>query len=238
MFTARLTQADLVTKTDFDAKLLNLNKKINSNETKHLLAENKFKKLQAFDSSYFRDKNHFDDDGTQNYRVFQPINRYFKKIASTEIISSWKSKGLSDEIIKSPATSNNSLDPELSSFINKIKVKSNGSCLKQDKITYTHGAIVIIYTVYELSSNLNNFDFILESCLFGAAKFTKNADIGKYKHSGYGIGFDARGTFSFPNSSFGQNVTIFGADMSSSVHVDNKKKRHFNSWSRSYARIR
>ena len=30
--------------------------------------------------------------------------------------------------------------------------------------------------------------------------------------------------FSFPGGGFGQNVLIFGADMSSSVHIDNKKK--------------
>ena len=34
-------------------------------------------KLEAFDSSYFRGKTHFEDDGTQNYSVFQPIYRYF-----------------------------------------------------------------------------------------------------------------------------------------------------------------
>ena len=53
---------------------------------------------------------------------------------------------------------------------------------------------------------------------------TKNADIDKYGYSGYGIGFDRRGSFSFPGGGFGQNVIIFGADMSSSVHIDNKKK--------------
>ena len=52
----------------------------------------------------------------------------------------------------------------------------------------------------------------------------KNADIEKYKYSGYGIGFDRRLSFSFPNGGFGQNVLIFGADMSSSIHIDNKKK--------------
>ena len=55
---------------------------------------------------------------------------------------------------------------------------------------------------------------------------TKNADIDKYSHSGYGIGFDRRSSFSFPGGGFGQNVLIFGADMSSSTHIDNKKKRH------------
>ena len=93
------------------------------------------------------------------------MNKYFKKIGSTESISSWKSKGLSNEVIKPPSTSNNSLAPELSYFINKIKVKFNGSCLKQDKITYTYGRIVKIYIVYKLSSNLINFDFTLENCL-------------------------------------------------------------------------
>ena len=53
---------------------------------------------------------------------------------------------------------------------------------------------------------------------------TKNADIEKYKYSGYGIGFDRRSSFSFPSGGFGQNVLIFGADMSSSIHIDNKKK--------------
>ena len=58
--------------------------------------------------------------------------------------------------------------------------------------------------------------------MFGAVKLTKSNDIDKYKYSGYGIGFDSGGTFSFPNGSFGENVIILGADMSSSVHANNK----------------
>ena len=38
------------------------------------------------------------------------------------------------------------------------------------------------------------------------------------------IGFDMKGTFSFPTGGFGKNVIIFGADMSSYVHVDNHKR--------------
>ena len=53
---------------------------------------------------------------------------------------------------------------------------------------------------------------------------TKNADIDKCEYSGYGTGFDRRSSFSFPSSGFGQNVLIFGAGMSSSAHIDNKKK--------------
>ena len=56
IFPARLTQANLVTKTDFDDKLKNLTKQINSNNTKHLIVANEFKKLETFDSIYFRGK--------------------------------------------------------------------------------------------------------------------------------------------------------------------------------------
>ena len=74
----------------------------------------------------------------------------------------------------------NSLAPELSYFGTKTRVKFNGSCLKHDKVTYTHGTIVNIYNVYELSSNLNyNVNITLENCLFGAVKLTKNANIRK-----------------------------------------------------------
>ena len=74
------------------------------------------------------------------------------------------------------------------------------------------------------ASASNDNDPTLKNCLFGAVTLTKNADIDKYKYSGYGIGFDRRSSFSFPSGGFGQNVLIFGADMSSSIHVDNKKK--------------
>ena len=46
----------------------------------------------------------------------------------------------------------------------------------------------------------------------------------KYKYSGYGIGFNSCSEFSFTDRSMGQNVIIFGADLSSSVHTDNKSK--------------
>ena len=98
VFNARTAQANLVTKTDFDAKLPSLNRKITSNKTKHVLVENELNKLKFFDASYFIGKSHFEEDGVQNYLVFQPLNKYFKVIASTNYVSSWQSKGLSDEI--------------------------------------------------------------------------------------------------------------------------------------------
>ena len=62
-FNARLAQANLITKTDFDAKLSMLNKKITANKTKHLLVENELKKIKTFDSVSFRCKSHFEEDG-------------------------------------------------------------------------------------------------------------------------------------------------------------------------------
>ena len=72
-FNARLAQVDLVTKKDFDVRLQSLNKKITSNKTKHLHVETELKKLEKFDVAYFRGKNYFDNDGTQNCLVFQPV---------------------------------------------------------------------------------------------------------------------------------------------------------------------
>ena len=163
IFNARIAQANLMTETDFDAKLPGLNKKITQNKTKHLLVENE---LKTFDSSYFIGKSHFEEDGVQNYLVFQPLNKYLKGIAITNYFSSRQSKGLFDETIK------------------------------------THPALI--------------------NCLFGAVIITKNADIDNCKYSGYGIGFDRTGFYLLPDGSFGRNVVIFGVDMSSSAHVDNK----------------
>ena len=64
----------------------------------------------------------------------------------------------------------------------------------------------------------------MNNCLFESVKLTTNADPGKYRHSCYGIGFDSLSEFSFTDRSMGKNVIIFGADMSSSVHIDNKNE--------------
>ena len=66
-------------------------------------------KFQAFKSSYFLGKNHFEDDGSQNYLVIQLVYRYFKNIANSDHISAGKFKGLPDEITRPPTASKNSL---------------------------------------------------------------------------------------------------------------------------------
>ena len=76
-----------MTKTDFDAKLSSLNKRVTTNKTKHLLVVNELKKLKLFDLSYFIGKSHFEEDDAQNYLVFQPLNKHFKIISNTKYIS-------------------------------------------------------------------------------------------------------------------------------------------------------
>ena len=220
-FNARLTQANLITKTDFDAKLSSLNRNITANKTKHFLYDN--------DLSYYRGKQYFDEGYLkQNYLVFLPINKYFKlnSVANAaDYVLSWQLKGLSNENIKPPTTSDNILTPELNYYGTKTKIKFTGSCLKQSSHIFTHEKVVNIYIVCELAaSSSHNSDPTIKNCLFGAATLTKNADIEKYKYSGCHIRFDRRSSFSFPSGGFGQNVLIFGADMSTSIHVDNQKK--------------
>ena len=213
---------------DFDSKLSNLNRKITTNKSKHLLVENELNKLKTFDSNYFIGKKYFEEDGTQNYLVFQPIHKYFEfvNINNEWYITSRKSKGLSEESVTPSVTSDNSLNPLIDYYYNnEIRLKYKESCLKQHNLHYKRKNIVNIYVVYELgASGASDSDPTLKNGLFGAVTLTKNADIDKYGYSGYGIGFDRRSSFSFPGGGFGQNVLIFGADMSSSAHIDNKKK--------------
>ena len=61
--------------------------------TEKLLVENELKKLKTFDLSYFIGKRHFEEDDTQNYLVFQPLNKHFKIITNTNIFRHGNLKG-------------------------------------------------------------------------------------------------------------------------------------------------
>ena len=79
----KITDASsLAKKTDYDTKFQDIGKRIISNKTKNLLVENELKKIKTFYLSYFKGKNYFAEDGTQNYLVFQPKNKYFKRTAA------------------------------------------------------------------------------------------------------------------------------------------------------------
>ena len=85
---------------------------------------------------------------------------------------------MSNESIKPLTTSNKIFNPALNFVGTKIRVKFNGDCLKQEKITYTHGKIVNIYTVHEIEKSVNISSCpTLENCLFGAVKLTKHFDV-------------------------------------------------------------
>ena len=78
-------------------------------------------------------------DGSQSFLIFQPVYKYFRFITNTKFISKWKPKGLSDESIIPFSTSDNSLTPLIDYYNGYyIRVKFNGSILRQPKVTYTH----------------------------------------------------------------------------------------------------
>ena len=85
--------------------------------------------------------------------------------------------------------------------------------------------IVNIDIVYEITKSINISDYpTLENCLLGSVTLTKNADVNKYKYSGFGIGFNRHGRFSRPGSGLERNVINFEVDTSSSTNIDNRKK--------------
>ena len=106
--------------------------------------------------------------------------------------------------------------PEIN-FNRHCLIKNNISILKK---------VINLYISFTLGSRIRNFstDFTLSNCLFGSSKLTKNADLEKYKYTGCGIGFDSRGEYSSLEGSLGKNVIILGVDMSSSAHIDKKRK--------------
>ena len=110
------------------------------------------------------------------------MQKYFKTVdAGNRNILSWKSKGLSDEIIKAPATSNKILK------------------------SYTHRKIANIYIVYEIEESVDITNY---PTLEGAVKLTKHVDVDLYKYSGHGIGFDRKGCFSISDE-IGRNAITF-----------------------------
>ena len=172
---------------------------------------------------YFIGKSYFDEDGAQNYLVFQPILKYFT--LNSNWITKWKSKGLSNESLEVVSTSDNTLTPSVNYYGDKVRLRFTGNVLQQKTVTYSHKKVLNLYVVYEIT-NFHDIDSYptLTNALFGAVKLTKNTDIDKYKHSSYGIGFNGHGFYSHPSGGIGRNIIIFGVDMSSSSKIDNRGK--------------
>ena len=144
---------------------------------------------------------------------------------NTSKVLSWKSIGLSEESVENITTSDSNFAQTLITYYPLPDIKFNGNCLIINNNDPSLDA-VNLYIYYELDRRSRDLDtgFTLKNCLFGSVKLTKNADPDKYKYSSYGIGFDFRSEFSLSDGSYGKSVITFGADMSSSLHVDSKGK--------------
>ena len=222
---------NFVNKADFDNKLkdvtsnkneLNeLSKKVKAISTKGLTKDliNKFSILNGakyFSSGIF-----------QNYLVFIPAKKYIKYFSGTTRINSWKSIGMSEKIIENITKSYSNFALTFVDHHLLPDMNFNGHCLIKN--ISIPNKVIYLYITYTLGSQLRNLNtnFTLSNCLFGSVKLTTNPNLDKYnytKYTGCSIGFDSRSEFLFTDGSYGKNVIIFGADMSSSVHVDNKGK--------------
>ena len=111
--------------------------------------------------------------------------------------------------MRSVTTSNYIITPELIFFGTKIRLKFN-----TDKITYTYGKTINIYSVYGINRHYLISSYpTLEHFLFGAVRFTMNDDIGMHRYSGYGIGFGRKGKLTGSNGS-GRSCINFWVHMS------------------------
>ena len=130
--------SSLVKKRDYNIRVAEINTKLSSldgkiveKKTKNESIKNELEKATKNLLLFFLGNTFCGaGDGSQAYLIFQPLHRYVKIIANTKYISEWKSKGLSDESIKPPTTSDNSLTPLIDYYSCNIRVKFNGSILR------------------------------------------------------------------------------------------------------------
>ena len=129
---------------------------------------------------------------------------------------------MSEESIENITTSNSFFAPFFLNHYILPDINLNGHSLLNNNISIPEKVmnIFISYILNQWHRYLNT-DFALGNCLFAFSKLTKNADPDKYVYTGYGIRFNLSSESSLLDGSVGKNVIIFGADMSSSVHIDN-----------------
>ena len=132
---------------------------------------------------------------------------------------------MSEENIENITKSISNFAPTFVDYHLLPDINFNRNCLIKNNISILKN-VTNLYISYTLNPQLRNLntDFTSGNCLFGSVKLTKNADLDKYKYSGYGIGFNSHSEFSFTDGRFAKNVIIFGADMGSSGHIENKGK--------------
>ena len=99
-----------------------LGQKVDSNKTKHLLVENEIYKLKRTSKVYKAVKDLLEENGVQNYSVFQLMGKYLEAPNNKNYVLEWKHKAVSDKSIKPPTTINNIRNPLLE-YGNKLKLK-------------------------------------------------------------------------------------------------------------------
>ena len=144
-------------------------------------------------------------------------------------MTKWKSAGIFNYLGNSDLNVSSSAFTALMRNVEnngRMNVKIGGYKFVQSKVIHPNAnKIVNIYIVYQIDpiDNTRNADYTIQNALFGAVEITKNAtDSSKNNYEGYGICFDEGGTFSKCNIFNGQNVIIFGVDMSFSTHATNR----------------
>ena len=171
---------DLVQKTTFKSELKKVDDKASANSSKVLSYKHKLKQRENTindlerDASYFRGKNCFDGNGTQNHLVFQGVYKYFEDVDVSKTINkfhanSWISKGLSDKKISSVSWFTR---PFIEYTNARIKLKFDGSILRE-KLSTSLGLIANYYMVNTLNPRTNSSNVVLENCLFGKIKMKK-----------------------------------------------------------------
>ena len=131
------------------------------------------------------------------------MNRYFKTFTENNFIfiSSWESKGLSNEKISSTKTSNYDQPPKLVS--DNARIKFSGDLLKQNKITYNHGPIVNIYVVYRLMPGTRSTGFTI----YAEKMYSKNFTAGN-KNFCISLNYNGDNSYLFVN---GKEIINFKA---------------------------
>ena len=97
---------------------------------------------------------------------------------------------MSEENIENITKSDSNFAPTFADHYVLPDIYFNGHCLINKSISIAK-KVINIYISYILNQwprDLNT-DFTLSSYFLGSVKLTKNADLIKYKYSGYGIGF-------------------------------------------------
>ena len=130
---------------------------------------------------------------------------------------------MSGESIENITKSDNNFAPTFVDHHSLPYTNFNGRCWIKNNLSIPKN-VTKLYISNTLGLQLRNFNTDFTLSLFGSLKLTENADLDKYKYTGYGIKFNSCGEYSSPDGRVSKNVIIFGVDMSSSVHIDDKGK--------------